>query len=501
MITGTAADRGLGLSEVRVYPSPCERLIVTGTPSWSLTLSNVPPGTNAVEVESIDRAGNRSAILRRVFFRVLPTLVGITNDGTGSGTITGLKDKQLVEIGRNYPISAKAASGSLFAGWKVERISLSGTNTTTNSFFSDLSSLLFRAESNITFTATFVTNPFPQLKGTYVGLLYHTNFFLAHDRSGALRFTLTEFGKFSGAAQFGNKSYPFSGTFHPATGKASISFKGPGGTTLRMDPVRLDLTNQQETINGVIGEINTWSSFINAYRVRTGTTAHPSPFKGSYTWMVPGEAMSTHTPAGDSFGRFTVSKTGTVSLSGTMADGTPVTAGAPIGTNGVWGLRAPLYSGLGSILSWVTVDTTRTNEDLFGTFYWFHPLLPKAKFYTNSFTVTTTITGSRYIAPVGSTNRVLTNFVGDGVLALTDGNLPGPQTNVIALRPNNTLTNQSTNKLTFVLTNSTGLFSGTVAPTNQAKAITYKGVILQKQGFGAGFHLDTNRSGRIYIGP
>ena len=268
-----------------------------------------------------------------------------------------------------------------------------------------------------------------------------------------------------------------------------------------MDPVRLDLTNHTETINGVISDNNTWASPINAHRVHSGTTANPSPYTGSYTWLVPGEAEPTVKPSGDSFGKFTVSKTGTVSFSGTMADGTPVSAGGPIGTNGIWGLRAALYGGAGSVLSWVTVDTNRLNEDLFGTFYWFHPALPKAKFYTNAFTATTSITGSRYIAPMGATNRVLTNFVDSGSVALLDGNLPSPHTNIVTLLPNNILTNQSANKLTFTLTKTTGLFTGTVAPTNQTMTITYKGAILQKQGYGSGFHLDTNKSGRVYFGP
>ena len=457
-------------------------------------------------------------------------------------------------------------------------------------------------------------------------------------------------GKFTGSAQFGSKSYPFSGTFHPATGTASIRFKGPGGGNIVMDPIRLDLTNHTETISGVISDNNAWASYINAHRVHSGTTANPSPFTGNYTWMVPGEAEPTAKPSGDSFGRFTVSKSGTVDFTGTMADGTPVTAGTTIGTNGLWPLRSSFNNGFGSILSWVAVDTSRPNDDLFGTFYWFQtapgwtyatytgtiqtngtnfllflnakgdlyiddvklvigtdlqsgsnllvnagfedPLpgtwdgfgnhssstevatyarsgskslrilasgkgglsaavqqtlppftsntvctvgfyylpspagtkltiqttpgskflrtldvgsslttLLRKKFYPDGFTITSDITGSRYLAPVGTTNPVLTNLGGISLIALTDGNLPGPQTNLVTLLPNNTVTNQSTNKLTFTLTKATGLFTGTVAPTNQTQSVTYKGVILQKQGYGSGFHLDTNKSGRVYFGP
>jgi cyclophilin family peptidyl-prolyl cis-trans isomerase len=500
MITGKASDKGLGLAEVRVYPSPCDDLVAMGTTNWSLSLTGVPPGTNIIEVESVDAAGNRSAIIRRTFFRVLTTPVTLTNTGGGSGSVSGLPIGQTVEIGRDYLLTAKADAGSLFAGWRAEKISYTATNSITNAITENTASIRIRADSNLTFRAMFVTNPFPPLVGTYVGLFYHTNFYLAHGYSGAVKFTLTSQGKFTGSAQFGSKSYPFSGTFHPATGSASIRFKGPGGGNIVMDPVLLNLTNNMETINGVISDNNTWASAINARRVRSGTTANPSPYKGSYTWMAPGDTEPTVKPSGDSFGKFTVSKTGSVTFSGTMADGTPVSGGGPIGTNGIWGLRAALYSGTGSILSWVTVDTNRLNEDLFGTFYWFHPALPKAKFYTNAFTATTSITGSRYVAPLSKTNVVLPQLT-NGVVALLDGNLAGPHTNLIVLGLNNVVTNQSTNKLTFTLTKTTGLFTGTVAPTNQTKTVTYKGAILQKQGYGTGFHLDTNKSGRVYFGP
>ncbi len=497
-IAGTATDAGLGLSEVRVYATACHAFTAIGTSNWNFTISSIPPGTNTIEVQSVDAAGNRSLIKRRTFVHVVPTPVGIVTNGSGS--ISGLTNGQMVEVGRNYVLTSKPAPGHLFAGWRKETVTVTETNRITNGLTYAATTYPDRANSNVTYIANFVPNPFPPLAGTYIGLFYHTNFFLAHGYSGAVKFTLTSQGKFTGSAQFGNKSYPFSGTFHPATGSKTISFKGPGGRTYYLDPVRLNLTNNMETITGVIWDSTTWASAINARRVHSGTTANPSPYKGSYTWMAPGEAEPTVKPSGDSFGKFTVSKTGTVTFSGTMADGTPVSGGGPIGTNGVWGLRAALYSGNGSILSWVTVDTNRLNEDLFGTFYWFHPALPKAKFYTNAFTATTSITGSRYIAPVSKTNSVLPGLT-YGVIALVDGNLAGPQTNLVVLGLNNVVTNQSTNQLTFTLSKTTGLFSGTVAPTNQTKSVIYKGAILQKQGYGTGFHLDTNKSGRVYFGP
>jgi len=51
------------------------------------------------------------------------------------------------------------------------------------------------------------------------------------------------------------------------------------------------------------------------------------------------------------------------------------------------------------------------------------------------------------------------------------------------------------------LTRSNGTFSGTFTVPNTNTAVTFKGTVLQGQGFGSGFFKNAGQSGQVYLGP
>ena len=69
-ITGTASDN-LGVAEVQVFlgDTNAPHTTATGTALWSVTLNNVPPGTNVVTIVTTDSSGNKSLPVKRSFFR------------------------------------------------------------------------------------------------------------------------------------------------------------------------------------------------------------------------------------------------------------------------------------------------------------------------------------------------------------------------------------------------------------------------------------------------
>src|SRR5207247_4132543 len=69
-VSGTAGDNR-ALAAVWVYHNEGPRQLAQGTTSWSLLLTNLPAGTNVVDVESVDTSGNHSVLPRRTFFRVV----------------------------------------------------------------------------------------------------------------------------------------------------------------------------------------------------------------------------------------------------------------------------------------------------------------------------------------------------------------------------------------------------------------------------------------------
>ena len=66
-LTGTASDN-FTLASVRVTVGDISVTTTNNLSSWSLTLTNLPPGTNVALVEAVDTTGNRTQ-LTHTFFR------------------------------------------------------------------------------------------------------------------------------------------------------------------------------------------------------------------------------------------------------------------------------------------------------------------------------------------------------------------------------------------------------------------------------------------------
>src|SRR5262249_28924919 len=139
-VRGTAGDN-LAVSQVRVYLNTNAPITATGTANWSLTMTDVPPGTNTLVAEAIDTTGNRSQVIRKFFHSVRAPL---SLQIMGGGVVTGQTNGAMLEVGRPYKIVAAPLPGYLFAGW----LGTDGQMPATMSFI---------MESNLTFTALFVT--------------------------------------------------------------------------------------------------------------------------------------------------------------------------------------------------------------------------------------------------------------------------------------------------------------------------------------------------------
>ena len=152
-----------------------------------------------------------------------------------------------------------------------------------------------------------------------------------------------------------------------------------------------------------------------------------------------------------------------------------------------------LYSGQGSILSWITFGATPTG-DLGGKLSWIKPAMSTAKYYAGGFTIETTATGSRYSQPASRTPVL--SFT-DAEVVLTGGGLAQGIEDPVTLGANNRVT--SSNKVSLTFTLSTGAFRGSVPNPagGKTKAISIGGVVLQDQNEGRGYFLGTGASGEV----
>ena len=161
-----------------------------------------------------------------------------------------------------------------------------------------------------------------------------------------------------------------------------------------------------------------------------------------------------------------------------------------------WPLYAPLNSGKGLVIGWLTLSN-QPDTDVSGLVSWIKAPDTKAKLYPAGFTFTNgvEVVGSRY-APSGGASAL--NLTSGAALILDGGGLPETETNLLTAGSGNKLT--GANKSSLTISTTTGLFRGNVSPDG-SKPFPVSGALFQKQNAGYGYFLGTNQSGRAYLSP
>jgi hypothetical protein len=470
-IAGTADDND-AVARVDYQVGAGGFATATGTDNWSVSVT-LQPGTNILSVRSVDLSGNISFTNTRSVFCSVASSLNLAINGQGS--VSGATNGQQLPIGRVYKLTAIPTSGFAFSNWTGD---VSGTSP----------ELSFLMGSNLQVTANFVTNPFIACKGSFNGLFYESNQ-VRLGSSGAFTLALTDKGTYTASLRIGSKKSKASGKFN-LEGTATNVIVRPGTNSLTVIwAVSLDGSEQ---ITGTVSDGN-WTAALAGDRAVFSKT-NPAPFAGKYTFLMLGSPGSTLAPEGDTYGTASVDSNGLVKVKGYLADKTSLAAKVPVAGSGQWPLYASLYSGKGAVLGWAGF-TNQSATDFEGLMSWNKPALPTAKYYPGGFSTEAALLGSRYAAPLGATNTVLN--LTNSVVLLSGGNLSQSFTNDVILGLSSKVTNTSTHNLKVSFTLSSGLFSGSFTPTNETKAISFKGTVLQKADYGAGYFLGTNLSGRV----
>jgi len=470
-ITGTANDND-AVTRVDCSVNSGGFAAAAGTDNWSASVT-LQPGTNLLSVRSVDVSGNISLTNTRSVFCSVPSSLSLAINGQGS--VSGATNGQQLPIGRVCKLTAVPIAGFAFSNWTGD---VSGTAP----------ELSFMMGSNVQVTANFVTNPFVACKGSFNGLFYETNQ-VRLGSSGAFTLALTDKGTYTASLRIGIKKSKASGKLN-MEGKATNVIARTGTNSLTVTwAVSLDGSDQ---ITGTVSDGN-WMAELAGDRAVFSKTNLTS-FAGKYTFLVLGSPGSMLAPEGDSYGTAAVASNGLVKVKGNLADQTPLAAKVPVARSGQWPLYASLYSGKGAVLGWAAF-TNQAATDFEGVLSWNKPVLPTAKYYPDGFSSVAALLGSRYAAPVGSTNTVLN--LSNSIVMFSGGNLSQSFTNDVILGLSSKVTNASPHKLSVTFTLSSGLFSGSFTPTNETAAVPFKGAVLQKANYGAGHFLGTNLSGRV----
>lgn len=472
-VEGTARDN-TALAYVEVKLNDGDFALATGTRVWSKELTLLP-GTNVITARSTDIVTNRSAtITRTITYVVLDTLNLSTN---GQGSVSGAFSTTRLELGRNYTLVAKPAANYVFSNW-------------TGDVSSDSPTLTFTMAEDLDIAANFVPNPFVAVAGTYNGLFHEENNVRPYS-AGSFTIKLTSKGTYTGQLLLAGKKYPFKGAVG-LTGLSTSTVLRPGLPTLTLSwQFGLD---GSDTLGGTITD-GSWVAAVTGDRLTYHATLNPCPHAGRYTFVVPGAPGSLDAPEGDSVGTLLISTAGQVTIAGTLAENIKFTQKTAISKNGDIPLYVAPYGGLGLLAGWVErVD--QPTADLTGDVTWIKPSNTGSILYPDGFTIASTLTGSTYTAPA-STSRIL-NLV-NGLFTLTGGDLDTPLTNAFSLAPGSKITNNGVHKITLTFVPATGLFSGTLTPTNTTTALKFSGAVLQSATNASGFLIGTNRIGRAAI--
>ena len=475
-IAGTAAS-AVGVDEVfvRVGAEVVTIQAISNSLKWVAHVE-LAPGTNVITATVTDLLG-RSATNTRVVYRVALEAITLNINPSGAGTVKGVANQQLQELGRGYTITAVPGAGFAFSNWSGALSSASAT-------------LNYVMQSNLMLTANFIPNPFAAWAGNYNGL-YLGQDDARHEHRGFLSALVRSDGGYSGKLQNGLRSSAFTGRFD-VNGYSTNAVAGAA-----TNKVTLELALDLHGGNAIAGRVvaSDWNASVAADRAVFNRT-NPAPFVNVYTLLIPGGTDDEERPGGYGFGSASINALGNLKFSGVLADGTPVTQAVPVSSRGDWPLYLPLNGGKGSAIGWVAF-TNSPRPDLGGAVNWFRPALASGTFYTNGFSLDSPLVGSAYAPP--GTNRLVN--LDSAFVTFTDDDLHGLPTNTVSFGPSGRITNTGPNKLVLTATPATGWLKGTFTIPGSNSVINFKGVILQKQGYGGGFHLGPNEPGGVYIGP
>ena len=199
-------------------------------------------------------------------------------------------------------------------------------------------------------------------------------------------------------------AYTLSGKFD-GTGKAVKTVPRPGTNAMTLE-MTLD-TSGGCRITGTVGD-GRWSADLLANRhVFHAITNPATAYAGRYTLVIPGSSDQPAAPKGNGYGTITISASGRIVFSGSLADSTPIAQSAYVSSDGSWPLYASLYGGKGSVCSWMRFDSTQPPDDVHGTVDWIKPRQVSAKFYSSGFTNRVVAEGSRYTPPANPDSPII----------------------------------------------------------------------------------------------
>ena len=535
-ITGTATDNksvyGVNVSLVGPVggpPPPAVGAVLVSDLApvtvWKATVTPIT-GVNSFTVQSFDPVLHTSPVTAVRTFKVLrPLLVNVS----GYGSVTaGFAPKSYREVGKPYKLTAAQGAGAMFVNWTIlsghtaAQIGLSTTDL-------QLPVINFVHREGLALRANFAASPYnASLTGIYNGgITPNTTLptLSALDTEGFATFKLQSNGAFTGTFKLdGGTLPPVSGIFD-ASGTARFGpTRSQTFVVTRTNKPAITVTLQIDITPPLSGQITGLLSILDGSNrkcdirvdraVYSATNLVPSGFLGSnnadatYSIAFSKGTNAGYTadqyPQGSGVGYYKLTKTGVLTLVGTLPDGTAVTNTSTLSGANTWRLFAPLYGSKGVLAGNVALVTGDAYSDIQGyATVWIRPVLDTQHYapgWPQGIIVDTV--GAKLNVPTSASIVPGLPVGGAASLSFTDGLLAPPQTRNVTVSAADLVTHASSDTgFTMKIDRKTGLYSGTFTHTDGTK-VSYKGVIVNKNAVNPciGFFLTTSPAVKNYTG-
>ncbi len=309
--------------------------------------------------------------------------------------------------------------------------------------------------------------------------------------NGAVKLSLDALSGFTFAFGYGDKRISFSGRLD-ATGKYTGTVVR--GTLSLLVSLELDRTDGTDAITGTITE-GALVTGVRAERAAFDNGRNPCPYEGRYTLAFERTAApgDTTLPQGQGYGTVLVSRSGAVTFSGMLGDGTAVSQGSGLSSGGEWPLFLPGYAFKGAASGWVVFEADG-DPVLTGELTWFKPATTTGLYRPGFLIKNQSLVGSTFTWPARG-SRILS--FANGQLTAGEGGLTVAP--VIRAATINTFNIVRLDGGTLSISTVSGLINGSFRDAT-GRSRNFSGALLPGQNAAYGLFLGTTQSGYIEFG-
>lgn len=372
---------------------------------------------------------------------------------------------------------------------------------------------------------------FTEELGTYNGLVTAPDASTPeNDRTGLIKVKVVAKGVFTGSLKLARSTFVLRGTFDKdgvahfgLLHKTELDIKRLTPLTPLTLSLKLDVGQGTDKLKGLLKDAGVDYAQADADRALYSAAKVPvAPLMpvppalvGRYTALFPARSpaaanrpASTY-PQGDGYGLLTIAKTGSMTMTGRLADGTVVSYANALSKTNAWPVYLRILAGKGSLSGVAQLRDQPGVSDLDGSgFHWFKPAIPLAKLYPAGWLdgIQVDFVGGKVTLVAGQSvlpGLTAVGPAGNAEITFNDAGLAPPGfLKKLNVKPTNLTAAAAlaADRLALSLTN-TGAFTGRFINPLTLKTSFYRGVILQKQKLGSGYFLTPTESGSLSLEP